>query len=97
MVSSQRKRSATRAISRAGQSRAQVLLPQRLDRISVELEFLGDLFDGGLATAPPHLVGRALGMEEFVRMPRQNLQGRGLSPSRTTPYSVNHVVKGEPT
>ncbi len=64
MVSSRRKSTATRAKFRAGELRAHVPLLQRIDRIPVEVEPLGNILDGGLATAPPHLAGKALGIED---------------------------------
>jgi hypothetical protein len=67
MVSPQRKRTATSAKFRAGESPAHVLLLQRFDRIPIEAEFLGNILVGGLATAPPHVVGKAPGIEGVVR------------------------------
>src|SRR5450830_448554 len=64
MVSSLRNSTATRTKIRAGELRAHVPLLQRIDRIPVEVEPLGNILDGGLATAPPHLAGKALGIED---------------------------------
>jgi len=63
MVSFLRNSTATRTKFRAGELRAHVLLLQRIDRIPVEVESLGNILDGGLATAPPHFAGNALGIE----------------------------------
>ena len=52
MLSSRRKNTATRAKFGAGETRAQVRLLPRLDRIPVEFEFPGNILDGALATAP---------------------------------------------
>ena len=53
--------------ARADELRAHVLLLQGLHRFPVQLEFLGNILDGGLTTAPPHVVGKALGIEGIVR------------------------------
>lgn len=63
MVSFLRISTATRTKFGAGELRAHVLLLQRLDRIPVEVESLGNILDGGLATTPPHLAGNALAIE----------------------------------
>src|SRR5437773_12114730 len=41
----------------------QVLHLQSLDRLPVKPGFLGNVLDGGLTTASPHVVGKALGIE----------------------------------
>ena len=63
MASSRRRRTAPGSKFRAGELRTQVLLLQRLDRIPVELEFLGDILDVGLATASPRVAGKAFAVE----------------------------------
>lgn len=50
-----------------GQLRPHVLLLQSLDRLPVKPEFLGNVLDGGLTTAPPNVVGKPLGIEGIVR------------------------------
>ena len=57
----------------ARQLRTHVLLLQNLDRLPVKLELLGNVLDGGLPTAAPHVVGKALGIEGVVRQERQLL------------------------
>jgi len=52
--------------SRLGQLRLHVLLFQRLDRIPVEVEFLGNILDRARAAAPPHVMRKALGIERVV-------------------------------
>ncbi len=67
MLSSRRRSTATGPKFRVGELGARVLLLQRLDRFPVEVEFPGHFLDGGLATVPPHVVRKALGMEGVVR------------------------------
>ena len=50
-----------------GELRPHVLHLQSLDRLPVKTQFLGDVLDGGLTAAPPHVVGKALGIEGIVR------------------------------
>jgi hypothetical protein len=50
-----------------GQLRPHVLHLQSLDRLPVKLELLGNILDRGLSTAPPNVVGKALGIEGVVR------------------------------
>ena len=52
--------------ARLGQLRPHVLLLQRLDRVPVEVELLGNVLDRGLTAAPAHVVGKALGIERVV-------------------------------
>ena len=49
-----------------GQLRRHVLLLQRLDGIPVQLQLLGNVLDRPRAAAPPHVVGKALGIEGMV-------------------------------
>ena len=60
MLNSRRKTTATRAKSPAGKLHPQVLIPQRLYRIPAAAGFPGSVLDGGMATAPPHAVDKAL-------------------------------------
>ena len=59
--------------ARLGELRSHVLLVQFLDRVPVELEFLGNVLDRGRATAPPHVVGKALGVKRVVGQKLQSL------------------------
>ena len=43
-----------------------VLLLQRLDRVPVQLQFVGDVLDRRLPAAPAYAMGKALGIEEVV-------------------------------
>jgi hypothetical protein len=52
--------------ARLGQLRAHVLLLEDLDRIPVEMEFLGQLLDRGRTAAPAHVMRKALGIEGIV-------------------------------
>jgi hypothetical protein len=45
---------------------AHVLLVQLLDRMPVQVEFLGYILNAGLPAAPPHKVGKALRVERVV-------------------------------
>ena len=96
MLNSRRKSTATTAKFSAGELRAHVPPLQRLDRIPVEVEFLGDILDGGLATAPPHVVGRALGLERVVRQEVRTLALHGAAPrtARDAPRSPERYVRG---
>ena len=51
---------------RAGELRAHVLLVQLLDTVPVQVQLVGHLLDGAVATAPTHLVGKALGVQRCV-------------------------------
>jgi len=51
---------------------AHVLLLQLLDRVPVELQFLGDCLDGCIGTTPAHIPGKALRIERIVRQPVQS-------------------------
>src|SRR4026207_1768570 len=53
--------------SRLGQLRLHVLLVQLLDRVPVQFEFLGHIFDGRRATAPSHIISKALVVKRVVR------------------------------
>jgi hypothetical protein len=94
MFRSLRKGTATRAKFRARELHAQVLLLQRLDRIPVELEFLGDILDGGLATAPPHVLGKALGIEGVVR---QKVEPIALHVAATLAQRATHLDRQKNT
>ncbi len=59
--------------TRLGKLRRHVLLLQRLDRIPVELQFLGNILDRPRAAAPPHVMGKALGIERIVGEERELL------------------------
>ncbi len=74
--------------ARAGELRAHVLLLQRLDRLPVKIEFLGNVLDGGLATAPPHVVGKALGIEGVVR---QEVEPLALHVAATLAPHATHL------
>ena len=88
MLSSRRRSTATRAKFRAGELRARVLLLQRPDRIPVEVEFPGNIHDGGLATAPPYVVRKALGMEGVVR---QEVEPLALHVAATLAQHAPHL------
>src|ERR1019366_428115 len=53
--------------------RAHVLLVQLLDRIPVQMQFLGDVLDRRRAAAPAHVVREALGIERIVGQKLQPL------------------------
>src|ERR1039457_5807317 len=53
--------------ARAGELGLHVLLLQRLDRIPVELQLLGNVLDRRLPTALAHVMGKALRIERVVR------------------------------
>jgi hypothetical protein len=92
MLSSRRKSTATRAEFRAGRLRAHVLLLPHLDPIPVDVEFLGNILDGGLATAPPYVVGKALGIEGVFRQEVEPLAFH--LPATLTQYAT-HLDGGE--
>lgn len=94
MVSSRRKSTATRAKFRAGELRAHVLLLQRLVRIPIEAEFLGNILDGGLATAPPHVVGKTLDIEGVVR---QEVEPLALHVAVTLAQHATHLDREKDT
>ncbi len=52
--------------ARLGQLQLHILLFQRLDRVPVEVEFLGKILDRGRTAAPAHVMGKALGVEGVV-------------------------------
>src|SRR5665811_894501 len=54
-------------LARAGELGFHVLLLQRLDRIPVELQLLGNVLDRRLPTALAHVMGKALRIERVVR------------------------------
>ena len=74
--------------ARAGALRAHVLLLQRLDRLPVKIEFLGNVLDGGLATAPPHIVGKAFGIDGVVR---QEVEPLALHVAATLALHATHL------
>ena len=49
-----------------GQLRPHVLLFQRLDRVPIEIEFLGQILDRGRSAAPTYVKGKPLGVERIV-------------------------------
>jgi hypothetical protein len=73
--------------ARAGELRAHVTLFQRLDRIPVKVEFLGNVLDRCLPAAPAHVMGEALGIERVVRQELQPLALHAPATSaRHAPY-----------
>ena len=74
--------------ARVGELRVHVLLLQGLDRFPVKIEFLGNVLDGGLATAPPHVVGKALGIEGVVR---QEVEPLALHLAATLAQHATHL------
>src|SRR5487761_2409344 len=52
--------------ARADELRLHVLLLQRLDRIPVQVQLLGNVLDRRLSAAPAHVMGKALGIEGIV-------------------------------
>src|SRR6202171_4776676 len=65
--------------------RAHVLLVQRLDRVPVEIELLGNVLDRCRAAAPTHVMGKALGVERVVRQKLELLALHG--PATSTPHT----------
>ena len=63
-------------LARLGKLRSHVLLIELLDRVPVELELLGDVLDRGRATAPPYVIGKALGIKRVVGQKLQSLDRR---------------------
>jgi len=63
MVSFPRKSTPTREKLRAGElpEHVPVIFLKRLHRIPVEIDFQGNILDGGLATALPHVAAKLLG------------------------------------
>ena len=59
--------------ARFGKLRLHVLLFQRLDRIPVQIQFLGNVLDRSLPAAPAHVMRKALGIEGIVREKLQPL------------------------
>src|SRR5450830_360968 len=55
------------SLGSAGELGLHVLLLQRLDRIPVELQLLGNVLDRRLPTALAHVMGKALRIERVVR------------------------------
>lgn len=94
MISSRKNGTATRAKFCARELRARVLLLQRLDPMPVELEFLRNILDGGLATAPPHVEGKALGMARLVR---QEVAPLALHLAATLAQNATHLDRQKNT
>ena len=67
--------------ARAGELGLHVLLLQRLDRIPVELQLLGDVLDRRLPTALAHVMRKALRIERVVR---QKIEPLALHLAATT-------------
>ena len=74
--------------ARTGQLRPHVLHLQSLDRLPVKPEFLGNVLDGGLTTAPPNVVGKALGIEGVVR---QEVEPLALHVPATLALHTTHL------
>src|SRR3972149_3369421 len=55
------------------QLRLHVLLLQRLDRVPVHVQLLGNVLDRALPATPSHIVGESLRIERIVRQPLQTL------------------------
>jgi len=53
--------------------RTHVLLVEFLDRVPIEAQLLGYVLDRRRATAPAHVIRKALGIERIVRQERQSL------------------------
>jgi hypothetical protein len=94
MVNSRIKSTATRAKFRAGGLRAPVLLLRRRDRIPAEVEFPGNILDGGLATAPSQVAGKALGIEGVVR---QEVEPLALHMAATLGQHATHLGRQKDT
>jgi hypothetical protein len=98
MVNSTRKSTAAKVKFHAGELRAHVLLVRCLDRIPAEVEFLGNILDGGLATAPPDVAGKALGIKGVVCSPGSRAarasHGRNTWTARDAPQSPERYVRG---
>ena len=64
-----------------------VLHLQRLDRVPVELQFLGDIADRGLRAAAPDVEGKAFGEVRIVRQKIQPFALHGAAtPARHAPH-----------
>jgi hypothetical protein len=74
--------------ARLSKLRSHVLLIQLLDRVPVELELLGNVLDRGRATAPPHVVSKALGIKRVVG---QKLQPLALHFAATPALDSAHL------
>jgi hypothetical protein len=62
-----------------------VLLVEFLDRMPVQVQFLGDRPDGALAAAPPDVEGEPLGVERVIRQPLQPLALHAATPGAVDP------------
>src|SRR5512140_3127566 len=94
MLSSRRRITASRAKPHAGELRALVLLPQRLDRAPVEVAFPGNIPDGALASAPSHVAGNAFGIEGVAR---QEVEPLPLHLAATLARHATHLDRQEGT
>ncbi len=80
--------------ARAGELRLHVLLLQCLDRIPVQVQFLGNVLDRRLPAAPAHVMGKALGIEGIVG---QNLQPLAFHFAASSALHAPHLDLQEDT
>jgi hypothetical protein len=71
-----------------------VLLVQFLDRLPVEVQFLGDGLDGALPAAPAHVEGEPLGAKGIVGQPLQPLALHAAAPP--APETANRELEVDP-
>src|SRR5215510_10697774 len=76
-----------RRSSRLGQLGAHVLLVEFLHRMPVQSELPGDIPDWSAAAAPPHVIGKSLGVERIVRKELETLAlDLAALPARNAPH-----------
>ena len=72
---------------------AHVLLVQRLDRIPVQVQLLGDILDRGAATAPADVVGKPLRVERVVAEKVEPLALHGPAvPAKCAVHAIRPLI-----
>ena len=75
--------------------RTHVLLVQLLDRVPVQAQFLGNVLDRRRATAPAHVIRKALGVERIVGQERQSLALHRATLAASNPTNLDVELNAE--